>query len=97
MSDLKVVFAYSLRWRGVEEQEVRRQRSLMKEPKNRSGSFICEGNDWILLSESNLSSGFPVGYVVRERQNAVNDSFKNSTSVVNKKRVLALHINFPQF
>ena len=32
----------------------------MKETKNGSGSIICEENDRILLSESNLSSGFPV-------------------------------------
>ena len=34
---------------------------LMKETKNVSKSIIYEGNDRILLSESNLRSGFPVG------------------------------------
>ena len=33
---------------------------LMKETKNVSKSIIYEGNDRILLSESNLRSGFPV-------------------------------------
>ena len=32
----------------------------MKETKNVSKSIIYEGNDRILLSESNLRSGFPV-------------------------------------
>ena len=35
-------------------------RSLMKETKKGSKSIIYEGNDRILLSESNRSSGFPV-------------------------------------
>ena len=38
---------------------------LMKETKNVSKSITYEGNDRILLSESNLRSGFPVGEVVR--------------------------------
>ena len=35
----------------------------MKETKNVSKSIIYEGNDRILLSESNLRSGFPVIYL----------------------------------
>ena len=43
---------------------------LMKEAKNVSKSIIYEGNDRILLSESNLRSGFPVtklGFSERKR------------------------------
>ena len=39
---------------------------LMKETKNVSKSIIYEGNDRILLSESNLRSGFPVNKSVSQ-------------------------------